>query len=97
MDAYIKKFCKYQHLQIVKNHKIGRTAKQPVIKAVSRLDQLPNKGGIETFICSLSSFSVNVLAIISGQNNVHVDYHNIGPILIFQRFFLLMTIECHEW
>ena len=50
MFARIKKSGKYQYLQIVENRKEKGRVKQRVIATVGRMDQLHEKGRIETLI-----------------------------------------------
>ena len=87
MFARVKKSGKYQYLQIVENRKEKGKVKQRVIATVGRMDQLQDKGRIETLIRSLSRFSEKALLIISGQSDVHADSLTIGPVLIFQRLW----------
>lgn len=87
MFARVKKSGKYQYLQIVENNKEKGKVKQRVIATVGRMDQLQEKGRIETLIRSLSKFSEQALLIISGQSDVAADAKKIGPALIFERLW----------
>jgi hypothetical protein len=53
MFARIKKSGKYQYLQIVENRKEKGKVKQRVISTIGRMDQLQDKGRVETLIRSL--------------------------------------------
>ena len=86
MFARVKKSGKYQYLQIVENRKEKGKVKQRVIATVGRMDQLQEKGRVETLIRSLSRFSEKALLILSGQSDVRADAVTIGPILVFQAF-----------
>lgn len=87
MFARVKKSGKYQYLQIVENNKEKGKVKQRVIATVGRMDQLQEKGRIETLIRSLSKFSEQALLIISGQSDIAADAKKIGPALIFERLW----------
>ena len=64
MFARVKKSGKYQYLQIVENNKIKGKVKQRVIATIGRLDQLQDKGRVETLIRSLSRFSEKAMQIL---------------------------------
>jgi hypothetical protein len=93
MFARVKKSGQYQYLQIVENRKEKGKVKQRVIATVGRLDQLQDKGRVETLIRSLSRFSEKALLILSGQSEVSADAVTIGPALIFQRLWKESGIE----
>jgi transposase len=93
MFARVKKSGKYQYLQIVENTKERGKVKQRVIATVGRMDQLREKGRVETLIRSLARFSEKALLILSGQSNVTVDALTIGPPLVFQRLWKESGIE----
>ena len=57
MFARVKKSGKYHYLQIVENNKAKGQVKQRVIATVGRLDQLQEKGRVETLIRSLSGIA----------------------------------------
>ena len=87
MFARIKKSGKYQYLQIVENRKEKGRVKQRVIATVGRMDQLHEKGRIETLIRSLSRFSEKALLILSGKSDVSAQAMTIGPALVFDRLW----------
>jgi transposase len=87
MFARVKKSGKYQYLQIVENRKEKGKVKQRVVATVGRLEELQEKGRVETLIRSLSRFSEKALLIISGQSDVTADAQKIGPVLIFERLW----------
>jgi transposase len=87
MFARIKKSGQYQYLQIVENTKDKGKVRQRVIATVGRLDELTEKGRIETLIRSLSRFSERTLLVLSGDGEVLADAKKIGPALIFERLW----------
>jgi hypothetical protein len=87
MFARIKKSGQYQYLQIVENTKEKGKVRQRVIATVGRLDELEEKGRIETLIRSLSRFSERTLLVLSGDSEVLADAKKIGPALIFERLW----------
>lgn len=87
MFARIKKSGKYQYLQIVENRKEERKVKQTVIATLGRLEDLQEKGRVETLIRSLSRFSEKALLIISGKSELCAEARKIGPGLIFERLW----------
>ena len=87
MFARIKKSGRYQYLQIVENTKEKGKVRQRVIATVGRLDELEEKGRVETLIRSLSRFSKRTLLVLSGDSEVLADAKKIGPSLIFERLF----------
>ena len=94
MFARVKKSGKYQYLQIVENRKEKGKVKQRVIATVGRMDQLHEKGRVETLIRSLCRFSEKALMIfLSGQSDVSADALTIGPVLVFQRLWKESGIE----
>jgi transposase len=93
MFARVKKSGKYQYLQIVENRKEKGKVKQRVIATVGRMDQLQEKGRVETLIRSLSRFSERALLILSGQSDVSAKAVTIGPTLVFERLWKESGIE----
>jgi hypothetical protein len=87
MFARVKKSGKYQYLQIVENRKEKGKVKQRVISTVGRMDQLQERGRIETLIRSLSRFSERTMLILTGNSDVMADAKKIGPALIFERLW----------
>lgn len=87
MFARIKKSGNNQYLQIVENNKIKGKVVQRVIGTLGRLEQINEKGGIQTLIRSLSRFSDEVLLILSGKSDVSAQTQKIGPSLIFERLW----------
>jgi hypothetical protein len=51
------------------------------------MDQLQEKGRIETLIRSLSRFSEKALLVLSGQSDVAVEAKTMGPTMIFERLW----------
>ncbi len=87
MFARVKKSGKYQYLQIVENSKIKGKVKQRVIATLGRMDQLHEKGRVETLIKSLSRYSEKALLVLSGQSDPDAVTVKIGPTLIFERLW----------
>lgn len=88
MFARIKKSGKkYQYLQIVENRKEKGKVKQRVIATIGRIDQMQEKGRVETLIRSLSRFSEQAMLILTGKSDVTADAVKIGPSLIFERLW----------
>jgi len=87
MFARVKKSGKYQYLQIVENNKVKGKVKQRVIATIGRMDQLQEKGRIETLIRSLSRFSEKAMLILTGQSDPDAVTVKIGPALIFERLW----------
>jgi transposase len=87
MFARVKKSGKYQYLQIVENKKEKGKVKQRVISTVGRMDQLQERGRVETLIRSLSRFSERTMLVLSGNSEVLADAKKIGPALIFERLW----------
>lgn len=93
MFARVKKSGKYQYLQIVENRKEKGKVKQRVIATIGRMDQLQDKGRVETLIRSLARFSEKALLILSGQSDVSAQAVTIGPGLIFERLWQQSGIQ----
>ena len=87
MFARIKKSGKYHYLQIVENNKVKGQVKQRVIATVGRLDQLQEKGRVETLIRSLSRYSEKAMLILTGHSDPEAVTIKIGPALIFERLW----------
>lgn len=87
MFARLKKSGKNQYLQIVENHKIKGKVVQRVIGTLGRLEQIHEKGGVETLIRSLARYSEKVLLVLSGKSDLAVETKKIGPSLIFERLW----------
>jgi transposase len=87
MFARIKKSGKYKYLQIVESRREDKKVRQRVIATVGRLDQLHEKGQVETLLRSLAKYSENVLLILSGKKDVSAEAKKIGPTLIFERLW----------
>ena len=93
MFARVKKSGNHQYLQIVENRKIKGKVIQRVIVTLGRMDQLQEKGRIETLIHSLSRFSEKVLLVLSGKSDVSASARKIGPTLIFERLWEELGIK----
>lgn len=93
MFARLKKSGQYQYLQIVENTKVSGKVKQRVISTIGRLDQLQEKGRVETLIHSLSKYSEKVLLILSGQSDPTATSKKVGPALIFERLWKQTGIQ----
>jgi len=87
MFARIKKSGKYHYLQLVENNKVKGQVKQRVIATIGRLDQLQEKGRVETLIRSLSRYSEKAMLILTGHSDPEALTIKIGPALIFERLW----------
>ena len=87
MFARTKKSGKYEYLQVVENHREGSKVNQRVIATLGRLDQMHEKGEVETLIRSLARFSEKALLILSGRSDITAECTSIGPALIFERLW----------
>src|SRR6056297_2867861 len=93
MFARVKKSGKYQYLQIVENSKIKGKVKQRMIATVGRMDQLHEKGRVETLVKSLSRYSEKALLVLSGQSDPDAVTIKVGPALIFERLWKKTGIQ----
>src|SRR5512139_3804853 len=93
MFARLKKSGRYEYLQIVESRRDGPKTTQRVICTVGRLEQLHDKGSIESLIQSLSRFSEKALLILSGKSDVRASAKKIGPALIFERLWEELAIK----
>jgi transposase len=87
MFARVKKSGKYHYLQIVENNKIKGKVKQRVIATIGRLDQLRDKGRVETLIRSLSRYSEKAMLVLTGHSAPDAVVVKIGPALVFERLW----------
>lgn len=87
MFARVKKSGQHQYLQLVENHKEKGKVRQQVIATIGRMDQLQDKGRIETLIRSLSRFSEQAMLILTGRGEPNLAAVKIGPALIFERLW----------
>jgi transposase len=87
MFARVKKSGNNQYLQIVENRRENGRVAQRVIATLGRMDQMTEKGEVESLIRSLSRFSERTLLILSDKSNVSASAKKIGPALIFERLW----------
>jgi hypothetical protein len=87
MFARVKKSGNNQYLQIVENRRENGKVVQRVITTLGRLDQMTEKGEVESLVRSLSRFSERTLLILSDKSKVSVSAKKIGPALIFERLW----------
>jgi transposase len=92
MFARVKKSGDYQYLQLVENRWENGQSRQRVITTLGRLDQMSEKGEVESLIRSLSRFSERTLLILSDKSKVSASAKKIGPALIFERLWKEMDI-----
>jgi transposase len=93
MFARLKKSGRYSYLQIVENHREGQKIKQRVLVTLGRMDQLHEKGDIETLVKSISRFSDKVLLILTNKSQVNATAKRIGPALIFERLWQQLGLK----
>jgi len=87
MFARVKKSGNNQYLQIVENRRENGKVVQRVISTLGRMDQMTEKGEVESLIRSLSRFSERTSLILSDKSNVSASARKIGPSLIFERLW----------
>ncbi len=89
MFARIKKSGRNQYLQLVENRREGKRIIQRVIVTFGRMDELTEKGDLETIVQSLARFSEKLLLIFAAKNNsdLQASAKKIGPALIFDRLW----------
>lgn len=87
MFARVKKSGPHQYLQLVENRRENGKVAQRVIATLGRMDQLSEKGSVESLIRSLSRFSEKTLLILSDRSKVSASAKKIGPALIFERLW----------
>jgi transposase len=87
MFVRLKKTGSYQYLQIVQTYREGKKVKQRVISTLGRLEELQEKGEIESILTSLSKYSQEVLMCLTGRGNPISASFIIGPVLIFERLW----------
>jgi transposase len=87
MFARVKKSGAHQYLQLVENRRENGKVAQRVIATLGRMDQLNEKGSVESIIRSLSRFSDSALLVLSARSQVNASAKKIGPALIFERLW----------
>jgi transposase len=87
MFARVKKSGPYQYLQLVENRREKGKVLQRVLVTLGRLDQMSEKGEVESLIRSLSRFSEKALLILSDRSTISASALKIGPALIFERLW----------
>ena len=87
MFVRLKKTGSYQYLQIVQTYREGKKVKQRVISTLGRLEELQEKGEIESIITSLSKYSQEVIMCLTGRSDPKSVSFIIGPVLIFERLW----------
>lgn len=87
MFARVKKSGNNQYLQIVENRREKGKVVQRVIATLGRMDQMTDKGEVESLVRSLSRFSERTLLILSDRSTVSASAKKIGPALIFERLW----------
>jgi transposase len=87
MFARVKKSGTHQYLQLVENRREKGKVAQRVIATLGRMDQLTEKGSVESIIRSLSRFSDSALLVLSARSQVNASVKKIGPALIFERLW----------
>jgi transposase len=87
MFARVKKSGPHHYLQLVENRRDNGKVAQRVIATLGRMDQLAEKGSVESIIRSLSRFSDSALLVLSARSQVNTSAKKIGPALIFERLW----------
>ena len=70
MFARVKKSGTYQYLQLVENRWEAGATRQRVIVTLGRLDQMTQKGEVESLVRSLSRFTEKTFLILSDKRKV---------------------------
>ena len=92
MFARVKKSGTHQYLQLVENRRENGKVSQRVIATLGRMDQLNEKGSVESIVRSLSRFSDSALLVLSARSQVSASAKKIGPALIFERLWKELSI-----
>jgi len=92
MFARVKKSGTHQYLQLVENRRENGKVAQRVIATLGRMDQLAEKGSVESIVRSLSRFSDSTLLVLSAKSQLNASAKKIGPALIFERLWEEMGI-----
>lgn len=87
MYVRLKRTGHYNYLQIVQTHREGKKVKQRIISTLGRLEDLQDKGDIDSILSSLSKFSDEVLLHLSKGGQPTSEALTIGPVLIFSRLW----------
>lgn len=87
MFVRVKKTGSYKYLQIVQTYREGKKVKQRVISTLGRLEDLQEKGEIESIITSLSKYSQEVIMCLTGRGDPKSVSFIIGPVLVFERLW----------
>jgi len=87
MFARIKKSGPHEYLQLVQNRRENGKVVQRVLVTLGRMDQMTEKGEVESLIRSLSRFSQKALLILSDKSKISASAKKIGPALIFERLW----------
>jgi transposase len=93
MFARVKKSGPHQYLQLVENRREKGKVAQRVIATLGRMDQLTEKGSVESIVRSLSRFSDSVFLVLSERSQVNASAKKIGPALIFERLWKELGIS----
>jgi len=87
MYVRLKRTGQYNYLQIVQTYREGKKVKQRIISTLGRLEDLQDKGDIDSILSSLSKFSDEVLLHLSKRGQPTSEALTIGPVLIFGRLW----------
>lgn len=74
-------------MQIVQTYREGKKVKQRIISTLGRLEDLQDKGEIDSILSSLSKFSDEVLLHLSKRGHTTSEALTIGPVLVFSRLW----------
>ena len=95
MFVRVKPSGKYQYLQVVENHRVGKAVKQKVIGSLGRLDKLIESGKLDNLARSLLRFSekLKVVEAHTHGNIAAKEALSIGPALVFERLWDEMGLK----
>jgi DDE family transposase len=77
------------YLQLVENHWLGGRPQQTVLATLGRLDELQQRGAVESLLCSGARFADKLLVLTAHQRGelTAVRTLRLGAVLIFERLW----------
>jgi hypothetical protein len=95
MFVRVKHAGKYDHLQLVENHREGKQTRQRIIATLGRLDRLHAKGQVDVLLRSLGRFAERIQIQEAHKNGEleALSTRRIGPALVFGRLWKELGID----
>lgn len=93
MFVRLKRVRSYRYLQLVESVRAEDKPRQRVLATLGRVEQLQAEGSIDALVSSLSRFSPNALALITGESSPGTQALTIGPGFIFERPWQRLKLE----